>query len=62
MILRSMNIKIKVAILNCYEYSFFIRVVNMCNNLPKDVVHAGLLTLFCNRLRIYMNIDQYNCK
>ena len=25
--------------------------------MPKDVVHTGLLTLFCNRLRIYMNID-----
>ena len=43
------------------KYSFFVRVVNMWNNLLKDVVHAGLLTLFRNRLGIYMNIDQY-CK
>ena len=30
---------------------------NTWNNLPKDVVHAGSVTLFRNRLRIYMNID-----
>ena len=29
----------------------------MWNNLPKDVVDAGSLTLFCDRLRIYMNIN-----
>ena len=29
----------------------------MWNNLPKDIVHAGSLTLFRNRLKIYMNID-----
>ena len=52
---------VKVAILNCYKYSFFVRIVNAWNNLPKDVVCAGSLTLFCNRLRIYMNIDWYNC-
>ena len=39
------------------NYSFFVQIVNSRNNLPKDVVHTGLLTLFCNRLRIYMNID-----
>ena len=34
-----------------------IRIVNAWNNLPKDVVHAGSLTLFRNRLKMYMNID-----
>ena len=53
---------VEVAILNCHKYSFFVRVVNVWNNLPKDVVHAGSLTLFRNRLRIYMNIGQYDCK
>ena len=48
---------VKVAILNSYKYSFFVRIVNTWNNLPKDVVHAGSLTLFRNRLRIHMNID-----
>ena len=78
---------VKVAILNCYKYSFFVRIVialeaqtyfrssllfrddrkyvcasqarivNAWNNLPKDVVNAGSLTLFRNRLRIYMNIE-----
>ena len=41
---------------NCYKYSFFVRIVNAWNNLPKDVVHAGSLTLFRNKLTIYMNI------
>ena len=46
---------VKAAILNCYEsYSFFVRIVNAWNNLPKDVVHAGSLPLFRNRLRIYI--------
>ena len=27
----------------------------MWNNLPKEVVDAGSLTLFCYRLRVYMN-------
>ena len=35
----------KVAILNCYKYFFFVRIVSAWNNLPKDVVHAGSLTL-----------------
>ena len=46
-----------VAILNCYKYSFFIQIVSAWNNLPKDVVHAGSLTLIRSRLRIYMNIE-----
>ena len=46
----------KVTIINCYKYSSFVRIVNTWNNLPKDVVHAGSLTLFRNRLRIYLNI------
>ena len=48
---------VKIAIVNCYKFSFFVRIVNMWNNLPKDIVHAGSLTLFRNRLKIYMNID-----
>ena len=44
---------VKVAVLNCYKYSFLVRIVN----LPKDVVHAGSLTLSRKRSRIYMNID-----
>ena len=47
----------KVVTINCYKYSFFVRLVNAWNNLPKGVVHAGSLTLFRNRLRIYMNVD-----
>lgn len=40
---------VKVAILNCYKHSFFVRIANMWNNLPKDVVHEESLTLFRNR-------------
>ena len=43
---------VKIAIVNCYKFSFFVRIVNMWNNLPKDIVHAGSLTLFRNRLKI----------
>ncbi|CAH3123964.1 unnamed protein product [Pocillopora meandrina] len=45
------------SIVNCYKFYFFVRTVNMWNNLPKDIVHARSLTLFRNRLKIYMNID-----
>ena len=48
---------VKFAILNSYKYSFFVRIVKSRNNLPKVVVHAGSLTLFRNRLRIYIDID-----
>ena len=51
------NFYVKVAILNCYKHAFFVCIVNAWNNLSKDVVHAGSVTLFCNRLRIYMNIN-----
>ena len=47
----------KGAIINCHKYSFIVRIVNAWINLPKYVVHARSLTLFRNRLRIYMNID-----
>ena len=40
---------VKVAILKCYKYSFFVRIVN----LRKDVVHAGSLIFFINTLTIY---------
>ena len=48
---------VKIAIVNFYKFSFFVRIVDMWNNLPKDIVHAGSLTSFRNRLKIYMNID-----
>ena len=48
---------VKVAILNCYKYSFFVGIVNAWNNLPKHVVHVGSLTLFRSRLRNHMNIE-----
>ena len=51
------KLSVKVAILNCYQYSFFVRIVHAWNNFPKDVVHAGSTTLVRNRLRIYMDID-----
>ena len=41
------NLYVKVAILNCYKYSFFVRIVNAWNNLPKDVVNAEfILSIF----------------
>ena len=37
------KLKFKSARLNCYKYSFFVRIVNLWNKLPKDVAEAESL-------------------
>jgi len=37
---------IKPAKLNCYKHSFFIRIVKLWNNLPRDLVEAHSFQLF----------------
>ena len=39
---------VKAAIRNCYKYCFFEHIVNNWNDLPKDAVHAGSITLIRN--------------
>ena len=51
------KLKCKLAKLNCYKYSFFIRTVNDWNNLPREVAESENLNAFKNRLkRFLMNI------
>ena len=45
---------LKLATPNSYKYSFFVRILKEWNDLPKNVVHAGSLTLFRERLKAYM--------
>ena len=51
------NLFVKGATQNCYKFSSFVRTVNKWIDLPKEVVHAGSLTIFRNRLKIHMNIN-----
>ena len=44
------------AVCNCYKYSFFVRIVGKWNDLPGHIVHAESLSVFRNRLKIYLNI------
>ena len=52
------NLYLKTAIRNCYKYSFFVRIVNKWNELPKNVVHASSITLvFFYKNLFYNNIE-----
>ena len=42
--------------LNCYKYSFFIRIVRKWNDLPGYIVHAESLSVFKTRLKNYLNM------
>ena len=48
---------LKAAKVNCYKYSFSIRIVKEWNDLPiKYIVEAGTFTLFKSRLKLHMNV------
>ncbi|XP_028407530.1 uncharacterized protein LOC114530144 [Dendronephthya gigantea] len=47
---------VKLAKCNSYKNSFFVRIIDDWNNLPKDVVEAGNLNTFKHRLKLFMNI------
>jgi len=36
---------------NCRQHFFAVRVIDVCNSLPEDVVSAKQLSLFVNRLK-----------
>ena len=40
----------KSAKLNCYKHSFFLRIVNLWNNLRKETAEAKDLRTFRNKL------------
>ena len=48
------KLKLTSAILNSFKHSFFIRIIDKWNNLPKEVAEAENLNIFKNRLRRYL--------
>ena len=42
---------------NCYKYSFFVRIVRECNDLPEWVVEAGNFTRFKSALKSFLEIS-----
>ena len=45
---------VKSARLDCYKYSFFIRIVSKWNDLPRDLVEAESLHHFKNKIHHYV--------
>ena len=48
------KLKLTSATLNSFKHSFFIRIIDEWNNLPKEVAEAENLNIFKNRLRRYL--------
>ena len=40
--------------LNSFKHSFFIRIIDKWNNLPKEIAEAENLNTFKNRLRCHL--------
>ena len=47
---------VKLARLNCYKHSFFVRIIKLENELPGDIVEAGSFQHFKSKLKLYLNI------
>ena len=45
---------VKSARVDCYKYSFFIRIVSKWNDLPRDIIEAESLHHFKNKLHHYL--------
>ena len=45
---------IKPARLNCYKHYFFIGIIKLWNDLPKDIVEAGSFQSFKAKLKLYL--------
>ena len=41
---------------NCFQYSFFVRIIKAWNCLPSHVVEADRLSVFKSRLRKHLNM------
>ena len=52
----SFKLFVKSAKVNTHKYSFFIRIVKNCNNLPLHVVEAESFKLFKTRLKYFLNL------
>ena len=51
----SYKLFIKSARLNCYKHSFFIGIIKLWNDLPKDIVEAGSFQSFKAKLKLYLD-------
>ena len=51
----SYKLFIKPARLNCDKHSFFIRIIKLWNDLPKDIVEAGSFHSFKAKLKLYLD-------
>ena len=48
------KLKFAAASLNSFKHSFFIRVIDKWNYLPKEIAEAKNLNVFENRLRCHL--------
>ena len=51
----SYKLFIKPARQNCYKHSFFIGIIKLWNDLPKDIVEAGSFQSFKAKLKLYLD-------
>ena len=49
---------VKMAKVNSYKYSFFVRIIRLWNNLPSSVVESDSISVFKNRLKQHLNIKE----
>ena len=50
----SFKLKFTSATLNSFKHSFFIRVIDKWNNLPREIAEAENLNIFKNKLRRHL--------
>ena len=48
------KLKFSSATLNSFKYSFFVRIIDKWNNLPKEIAEAESLNFFKNSLRRHL--------
>ena len=46
---RKFKLYLKAAKINCYKYSFFVRIVSIKNNFPSEIMESN--NVVCNSLR-----------
>ena len=46
---------VKMAKVNSYKYSFFVRIIRPWNNLPSSIVESDSISVFKNRLKQHLN-------
>ena len=46
---------VKMAKVNSYKYSFYVRIIRPWNNLPSSIVESDSISVFKNRLKQHLN-------